>query len=344
VLVKEPFFNWDGRHAFMCPGHEFTHRHFRETARELARVGFTVFEFDQMNGGTCPPCYSTEHGHPPGPGTWVREEMAAFMAEVRRIGREVNPEFATSMEDPSEVLLPQLDLFIGRADNVDEWPAAGPGTEVVPAFTFVYGPLVRSMAIDVQNSTEPHEFELLQTARAFIAGEVPSTNMAWWDMLWRYGEDDLLPLPGKMDAKQLRLLAAAVRTHCGPALPYMSYGEMLAAEPVALPDRPWKQVSWKGGQRVETDLMSPAVLRSAWELPDGHRAFVFVNIADDVVSFPYGFRVGGREPRQGSLPTVSTNGRPSGAPQGGDDGMVAVPGLATMVYEFSGGAWPEGAG
>jgi hypothetical protein len=338
VLVKEPAFNWDGRHACMCPAHPFTQQHFRDTARELARVGFALFEFDQMNGGSCPPCYSTEHGHPPGPGTWTREAMAHFVADVRRVGREVNPEFGTCIEDPSEVLLPHLDSFIGRADNMGEWPAAGPGTEVVPAFTFVYGPLIRSLAIDIQNSAAPHEFELLQTARAFIAGEAPSTNMAWWDMWWNYGRkgESMLPLPEKVDADQLRLLSACVRMHCGAALPYMSFGEMLPAEPTGLPDRAWTRTSWENGERVERQLMSQPVLVSAWQAADGRVAFVFANMASEPVTFPYGFRAGRPALAAGTRVRVAVDGEFGSETTLAALGDIRMKGLSTLLVEFRG--------
>ncbi|MBM3477133.1 MAG: hypothetical protein FJX75_28020 [Armatimonadetes bacterium] len=276
VLVDKAYFTWDGDHAYMCPATEFTREHFRNAARVLAQAGFDLFEFDQMNGGSCPPCYSTQHGHPPGEGTWTRKAIAELMRITREEGRRHNPDFAISMEDPGELYLPRLDTHISRANDVIGWPAVGPGSEVVPAFAYVYGDLVPSTNVDIQHTCRPDDLVLLRTAREFIFGAGLSTQLTPWQVLADYGEDNLFPTPEKMDKDQLTLLRNCVRTHDGPLRPYLNSGRMLVARLRGIPTVTMKTQHQTGTKSEEATITSPAVLRSAWALP-WRGAHVFVN-------------------------------------------------------------------
>ncbi|MBI5835436.1 MAG: hypothetical protein HZB16_24295 [Armatimonadetes bacterium] len=287
VQIDAPFFNWDGRKAKMCPAHAFTQAHFPDAARRLAGAGFDLFEFDQMNGGGCPPCYATTHGHPQGPGAWMSAAVTRFVAAARAAGREVRSDFGTSLEDPSEVLLPVLDSYVSRADNITEWPANGAASEVVPAFAFVYGPLARPLCIDVQHSVTPDAYQLLLTARAFAGGCLPSTNLGLFGILYKHGEDDLLPTPDKLDPAQLRLLAAVTRARCGPLREFVSQGEAVAVEPPPLAPAEFAFSVWEDGHSVAKKLMHPPVLASGWTLPDGRTALAFVNVTETEQRFAY---------------------------------------------------------
>lgn len=287
VQVDAPYFTWDGSKARMCPAHRFTQAHFRSTALRLAQAGFAMFEFDQMNGGHCPPCYSRDHGHPPGPGAWMRKAIARFMADVRRTGRSVSPEFAVGIEDPSEVYLPYLDAYISRAAHTYEWPANGPGTEVVPAFAYVYNPLARPLCIDVQHSVEPNPYQLLLTARAFAGGCAPSTNLGLFSILGKYGEEDLFPTPGKLDPDQRKLLASIAAARSGPLLRFVTEGEMVAAPQPPVEPIQWRFRVWEKDHLEERLLPHPPVVVRAWRLPNGDTAYAFVNPTSLPVRFAY---------------------------------------------------------
>lgn len=340
VHIREPRQNWDGRLSFMCPGHEFTFDHFRKTARTLAQVGFALFEFDQMNGGYCPHCYSSDHGHPRGPGIWQREAIARVMAVTRAEGRKINPRFATSLEDPQEVYLPQLDSYVSRAGHISKWPGAGPGSVVVPAFTFVYHPLARAIGFDVQNSPHADAYQILQMGRYFISGTVPSTNMGWWQLLGKYGKGDLLPAPRKIHADQLKLLKAITATHCGPGLPYLGFGEMLAADTTELCPQQWTYRRWTGQKMVDRTITHPAVVVSAWRAGTGRRAFVFVNMAKEAKSFDFDFAVEGRKPAPDTPVRVHVNGKPQPAGTVAKLRRIRMLALSTLLVELasSGGA------
>jgi len=339
--IADPYFTWDGTKARMCPAHPFTQVHFPATARRLAEAGFVLFEFDQMNGGQCPPCYSTDHGHLPGPGRWIREAIARFITATRKAGRGVNPEFATSMEDPCEVYLPYLDSYISRAAHTSEWPANGEGTEVVPAFAYVYNPLARPLCLDVQHSVNPDPYQLLLTARAFVGGCVPSTNLGLFSIYHRYGANDLLPTPDKLDPAQRTLLAAVTQARCGPLLRFVNHGEMLVCAPPDLPDRTWHYQVWEKDRMVQKTLVHPPILSRAWKLGE-QVAFAFVNVTEERLRFRYAWRAGGFRLPGGSSATWWLNGSRIGtqALRGEDEIQLPPLSVVTVVGRLSRGSHP----
>jgi hypothetical protein len=255
-----------------------------------------------MNGGGCPPCYSRDHGHPPGPGPWIAEAIAGLMRITRDEGRLYNPDFALSMEDPGELYLPVLDTYISRVNDVIGWPAVGPGSEVVPAFAHVYGDLLPSTNVDIQHTSRPDEMIRLRTARAFIAGAGLSTQLTPWQVLADYGEDDLLPTPDKMDGDQLTLLRNCVRTRNGHARDYFRSGGVWPLRPT-VPRRSVEvqyqtgttsesagvehpsamgscaALEWRGMRLLVNWTTEPVVIRNAF--PWGRPARFFLN--DDPV-------------------------------------------------------------
>lgn len=284
--VDQAYFTWDGDHAYMCPSTQFAKEHFRNTARILAQAGFDLFEFDQMNGGWCPPCYSTAHGHPPGYGTWTRRAIAELMEIVRAEGRRHNPDFAISMEDPGELFLPHLDTYISRVNDVIGWPAVGPGSEVVPAFSFVYGDLIQSTNVDLQHTTRPDDYVLLRTARAFIYGAGLSTQLTPWQVLADYGEENLFPSPDKMNRDQLTLLRNIVRTHDGPLRPYLSRGQMLLTGVLGdVPSVAIRAQHQVGDRREDVTISSPAILTNCWALSD-RQVDAYVNLTNSPLTVP----------------------------------------------------------
>ena len=332
VLVEPAYFTWDGDHGYLCPATEFAREHFRRTARGLAEAGFDLFEFDQMNGGGCPPCYSTKHGHPPGYGPWVHQAVAELMRITREEGRRHNPEFGLSLEDPAELLLPYLDTYISRANEVLNWPGAGPGSRVVPAFAYVYHPLLASTNVDIQHTSRRDDFVLLRTARAFVSGGGLSTTLTPWQVLADYGEDDLFPSPGKMDPDQLTLLRRCVRTHDGPGRSYLTRGEMLQA--MAPEGRAVRHtVTWQTGtESEEVTVEEPAVLHSAWSLGDGGVAFVYVNCTREPVRVAVGHETGDWSADGRGRPRVYVNAVRTHRLD--VPGEAELPALSTLLVEW----------
>ncbi len=323
IVTAGPTTHWDGHYAYMCPAHDFTRSHWQTVARELASAGFAQCEFDQMNGGYCPPCYSTDHGHPPGYGTWIRESIADFIGATRQLGRQYYEDFSTSLEDPAEVLLPQLDAYMSRANHSTTWPAAGVGTRVVPAFAFVYHPLARAYLADVLFTQSADE--LASMARGFVAGAVPNCNMAWFSYVGQHPNSDIMPTPDRLAEPYLRMLAAITRMQSGPGLDYLSFGEMLWPDPLRL--------------EPTAGIEPSAVTHSAWEVSDGRRAFFFANCSEHAVTFPYSFGVMGHKPKAGCVVGVSRNGQQVKHLPLADLGLITLEPYSTLMVEFANGAY-----
>lgn len=304
VVQQEPYFTWDGTKAFLCPATPYARQLYARCARELAASGVDLFEFDQMNGGgLAVPCYSTQHGHPPGYGPWVAAAIHRLFEEARRAGKAVNPHFALAMEEAGERYLDVMDTFCGRNHEIATWPAMGEGSMVVPAFSYVYHAVKPGMEIDIAHSClepapgYPEDLRiegLTATARNFIWGRMLCTQLRPWEVLSRFGEDDLLPLPHKMEASQRALLRHAGAILWGPALEFFSQGELEPLEtPSGLP------VWWVREKNGEEEFLQPepAVRASSFSLKDGRRAFFFVNTASQAVEFGWPEQI-----RQSGLP------------------------------------------
>jgi hypothetical protein len=258
------------------------------------------------------------------------------MEIAREEGRKHNPAFALSLEDPAELLIPYLDTYISRVNHVINWPAAGPGSQVVPAFQYVYHPLIASTNVDIQHTCRPDDFLLLRTARSFIYGAGLSTQLTPWQILADYGEDDLFPTPRKMDAAQLTLLRNLVRLHDGPGTPYLTRGEMLTMLPLDVPEVAYTLRYQKGTESEEVEVKQPAVLHSAWALPDGRAAFFFANPTRETFDVPFAARTVEWQATAGARPHVYVNGESGGARALQELRSIAVPGLSAVMVEFAG--------
>jgi len=294
VLVEnEPYFTWDGTKAYMCPGAEGTTALYAGLAGRLASLGLDLFEFDQMNGGgMAQPCYSTDHGHPPGYGPWVAQSIRRMFKSALEAGRAANPDFAITMEETGELYLDLMDTYCGRNHEMATWPAMGEGSHVAPVFTYVYHGVKPASEIDISHSSLapveglPAQMRLeglTATARNFIWGRMLTTQMRPWEIMHRFGLEDLLPLPHKMQVDQMTLLKNVSALLWGPAFGFMARGELGAPPPVG--DVPTHSVTEKGsdGEFIHAE---PVVLSSSFELGDGRVAFLYVSTAAEPVSVP----------------------------------------------------------
>ncbi|HJN15868.1 MAG TPA: DUF6259 domain-containing protein, partial [Armatimonadota bacterium] len=287
VFTREAGATWDGDCAFICPATDFAKEHFRTTARALAEAGFDLFEFDQMNGGVCQPCYSMEHDHPPGYGPWMVESIQELMRITRDEGRKINPNFGLSMEDPGELYVQHLDTYCSRANHVNHWPGIGPGSRVVPAFYYAYHPIIPSTNFDIRYSTQPDDFTILRNAKAFVSGAGLAMQMTEWQVLNTYEEGDRFPTPDKCDAHQVEQLRNAVRTRDGSGRSYLVSGEMLQPMDIDTPLAEYPRVRTVGKERISETVSEEAVLHSAWMNAQGDVAFFFANMTRDPVSFTF---------------------------------------------------------
>jgi hypothetical protein len=301
----------------------------------LAQHGFKQFEFDQMNGGYLPDCYSSDHGHEPGPGRWKIQAIAETMSEVRKVGRQITKDFTVSMEDPQELLIPYLDNYFSRSSKIFGWPAPDVGARVVPAFAFVYHSRIRPFAIDIPHDNTENEFLLLATAEGFVNGMTMGTNSGWWAILDSEKEHgNILPYPEKLHPSQLKLLKSTMTLQAGAALPYLSYGKMEYVDQENIKMRRWTTTRWTGKETVEDTFAYPSVRVSAWTA-DGKRGFVFVNPTSETVEFEYDFSIEGQKPCPETTARIHSSFKPTVTALLKDLDSLKMPQYSTLLVEYT---------
>ncbi len=326
ITAGKPDNGWVGFRAHLCPGVEANQTLFVDIAKAMANVGVDVVEHDQMNGGTSPPCYATNHDHPPGYGFWIRESISRLIRDMRASGQAINPNTASGLEDPGEVYIPCLDNYLSRTALFGFWPAQGKGSYVVGAFQFVYNPLIRPTGpFDDWNTTYNKSLPL-RLARVFIAGVSPWTVEGMSSFNGKNGDRINQPWPENQNPKFMELFTNVVKTQAKAAKQFMMHGERLVSEPIKITDQDWF---------IETDgLMHPRVLNSAWQAPDGRVAFVFVNTMLESAAFAYDFAIEGKRAPATSKVKVYENGLLKMFTTVANLADVKVPANGTAVFEF----------
>jgi hypothetical protein len=326
VTMGKPDNGWVGFRAHLCPGVEANQILLIDIAKAMANAGVDVVEHDQMNGGTSPPCYATNHGHAPGYGFWLRESIGRLIRDMRASGQAINPNTASGLEDPGEVYVPCLDSYLSRTALFGFWPAQGKGSYIVGAFQFVYNPLIRATGPFDDWSTSYNETMLLRLARVFIAGVSPWTVEGMSSFDGKNGERINQPWPENQNPIFMEMFTNVVRTQAKAAKQFMMHGERLVSEPMKITDKDWF---------IETDgLQHPRVLNSAWQAPDGRVAFVFINSMLEPASFAYDFAIEGKRPPATSKVKVYENGLLKKVTTLPDLADVKVPAKGTLVFEF----------
>lgn len=156
-----------GETSCLCPGDSWTIDWWnREVAAPCARRGVEIVQSDQVVGGSFPWCYSTTHGHPPGPGAWMAEAFARQLATEREQCRKHQRDFVVCCEEPNE----HLNHLVGVQDYRDcesryEWASV---------YNYLYHDFVPTF------QSNPHANDTVMTAYCFANGQMPhlSPSMA----------------------------------------------------------------------------------------------------------------------------------------------------------------------
>ena len=261
-----------GEYAQLCPATPTAREIFLNAALACAKLGIDGIQADQILGGGMPPCFSPDHGHPLGGGTWSAEAVYKLFDDVRREGRKVNPDFAWSVEEPGEFFIPVLDTYHARDYMQGRWPRNGSTIEGVPLFTHVYHAYLPGYGGDSCPATaQPDDAALYQQGMNLVCGKAP--GVAVWGSCYA---------PTNTDAAQARLLREHLRLW-KTAAPFLVFGDRLAAPPLDVPAVTNR--FWISADRPPRALAVPAVLHSAWRSPENKKATVFVCVAHDPVTF-----------------------------------------------------------
>lgn len=221
---------------------------------------------DQNHGGGQYFCYSREHGHAPGPGAWMTENMQSMLGEWNTMAGKTLLGCESAAAEP----------FVGNllfSDNRFElnYHYAVP----VPLYAYVYHQYLRNfMGNQVACPFLPSEDTLrYRLAYSFSIGDCMTLVLTQdGDLMAHWGMRDFSVLPDK--EKALRLIGNLSRLYKEKAKPYLYSGKMVATPAVEC-----GSVSFSLSVS-DHKIKLPAILSSAWEDEDGNRALLLVNPQD----------------------------------------------------------------
>lgn len=273
--------------ASMCMGTPF----WRDTYADLSEaayndLGVSGIYMDQACSSLV--CYDTEHGHPPGGGTYWMEGFHALESDIRNRC----PGIALAGEGCGEAWLPHLDLMLSLQVSQERYAAPGQW-EPIPFFhavyhgyTVLYGSYA-SLTRPPYDPLWPKEFApakplrlldekfrcqfRLEQARAFVWGQQPClANFLPEHLVERKTELAYL--------KQLVQLRQA-------ALPYLLHGTLVRPPRMNIPDMEidMSRLSIYAGQQEavqEYRKRVPQYLAAAWRSDDGGVAVAVANLSD----------------------------------------------------------------
>lgn len=152
-----------GQTATLCPGDPWTIDWLNRTAVGLAERGAELIQVDQVVGGNFPPCYSAEHGHPPGPGLWAtdvfRRQLQSMLQECRR----VQPEAVVCFEEPNEHFIQEA-----AVQDYRDWEVMRRGgVEPASVFNYLYHEYLPTF------QSNPRAGDRLQAAYCLVNGQIP---------------------------------------------------------------------------------------------------------------------------------------------------------------------------
>jgi hypothetical protein len=212
-------------------------------------------------------------GHPPGKGgTWQWEAWYKAISMAEKAGRDVKADLAFSTEGIHELALPLVDVYDDR-DAMAETMSYSRTGAVVPAFGYVYKPLVQGMSEYWGNMTAGLEdsYHRLALSRSLIWGEMPRLpNNPWPD-------DPKFSKP-LMD---YFIAIGKVRTQFRQ---FLIDGEMVAVAPVASASTP-VNIGADGGMGVAYSGSADAIQSTGWRSSAGNGAIVMTNIGPGQLSF-----------------------------------------------------------
>lgn len=215
--------------------------------------------YDQLGGQCSRPCWSTDHGHPVGGGTYATDGLRELCERTRVEMRKVNPNAALSGEGQHELLLDVTDM---RLTHYNVWPGW------VNLWAAVYGDMTATFGRTITwTGNRGDELDFYgRCGNTFVSG-------IQFARLWPTpAESRWLTAPEY--AEQLKYFKLVVDLRRA-AKEYLEFGWL--QRPVKfLSEVP--QLSMTDAKNREMKIA--AVLDSAWASHDGKLAFVLTNVSD----------------------------------------------------------------
>ncbi len=273
-----------GQYAELCPATRFASDLLSTLSRELTNLGVTAVQVDQMVGGGGPICYSTKHGHPAGGGKWQAEAVYKLFERLRSEGKERSRDFAFLIEEPGEMFIPVLDAYHARDYAEGRWPRDGRGVRGVPLFTYIYHDYLLGYGGDSAGVSKDANAQNIYSAAANLVNGKIAAAAVW-------GRNQP---PAEVHPAQRELLTSALAMARGPAHEFLLYGKRLPTPKLQTPDVKipiWVQSAAKGEDRA-----FPAIVQALYQLPDGRKGWIAVNVSNAPVEVKPGINLDPGQP------------------------------------------------
>lgn len=153
-----------GESACLCPGDPWTIDWWDRTCELLVERGADMVQVDQVVGGRFPPCYSAQHGHPPGPGPWMAEAFRTQLRTMLTRMRRLDPQAVACFEEPNEHFIPQA--FVQDYRDLES-PWGGPAPERASVFNYLYHEYLPTF------QSNPRAGDLRGQAYCLVNGQIP---------------------------------------------------------------------------------------------------------------------------------------------------------------------------
>ena len=249
------------RHSYQfCPAALGTKEFFRSVIDQAHALGIDIVQMDQACAGGGAACYSAAHGHQPGPGLYQSQAFHDLLADMRRHGRSLCPDFMLTVEELHEELIPYLDGFHTREYRENWWYRKAPGARGIPLFTYLY----HEYAI-VYGGEGPHLDKSInntvvrEMAINLATGKTPAASV--------WSSHSSMAEAHQDQIKMLRNHSHLLKTE---AWRFLMLGRML--HPLEF-DAPKMNGNDKSSQQQ-------SVLASSWQSPEGLVGHCLVNITD----------------------------------------------------------------
>jgi hypothetical protein len=164
-----------GRNAVLCRGDAWTRQWFNRTAVTLMELGCDMVQVDQVVGGLAPGegnCFSTEHGHPKGPGVWDADAFTAQLQSLATECRRVQPDAVLAIEEPQELFNHLIGVQDYRDAQSSRWPKL-PGLTHASVFGYLYHEFLPVF----QSNPQPGDRRGL--AYCAVTGQIPHWVPHW---------------------------------------------------------------------------------------------------------------------------------------------------------------------
>ena len=171
--------SWKGMQVKLCHGSADARQAAVDIFLGIARLGSSVIQFDQEHGGgQSYPCYSRDHGHTPGYGTWMWDGFVDVCNELNRSGRLIQPDFGLSIEGCSELAIPLMATQWGRqCAEVISYAANGRTLGLFSYLYHEYIPVIGdgfSVGEGMPNTVGSAELRCFRLANTLARGLIPT--------------------------------------------------------------------------------------------------------------------------------------------------------------------------